>query len=105
MMNSIARAELALKEGTCFEALQIVDYGIQQIGKFCAECLREEQGQAENITREHYLANLIEYRSDLKSVENGLADDELAINSTERDDNATIQELEDLLQEMSGTRG
>ncbi len=105
MMNSIARAELALKESTYFEALQIVDYGIQQIGKFCAECLREEQGQAENITREHYLANLIEYRSDLKSVENGLADDELAINSTERDDNATIQELEDLLQEMSGTRG
>ena len=79
MMNSIARAELALKEGTYFEALQIVDYGIQQIGKFCAQCLREEQGQAENITREHYLANLIEYRSDLQSVENGLADDELAI--------------------------
>ncbi|MBP96470.1 DNA helicase UvrBC [Candidatus Poribacteria bacterium] len=104
MMNSIARAELALVDGTNLEALQIIDYGIQQIGKFCAECLREEQGEAENVTREHYLSNLIEYRSDMESIENDLDNDGEQVDSTEQEDDTIIQELEDLLQEMAGNQ-
>ena len=66
MMHSIAKAELSLQEDDTATALQEIDTGIQQIGEFCGECLREEHGEAENITRERYLSNLIEFRSDWK---------------------------------------
>lgn len=69
MMHSIANAELCMKAGDTAAALQHIDTGIQQIGEFCGECLREEQGEAENITRERYLSNLIEFRSDLEALE------------------------------------
>ena len=68
MMNSIAKAELCLQEDDTDAALQHVDKGIQNIGEFCGECLREEHGEAENITRERYLSNLIEFRSDLQAI-------------------------------------
>ncbi len=68
MMNSIAKAELCLQEGETAEALRNIDAGIQQIGTFCAECLREEHPDAENVTREHYLKNLIEFRADLEGL-------------------------------------
>jgi pyrimidine operon attenuation protein/uracil phosphoribosyltransferase len=102
MMNSIARAELALQNNDHFSALQIVDQGIQRTGKFCGECLRENQGQAENMTREHYLNNLIEYRSDLESVSESLSREENESTRAENDEDTIIQELEDLLQEMAG---
>jgi len=102
MMNSIARAELALQDNDHFSALQIVDQGIQRTGKFCGECLRENQGQAENTTREHYLNNLIEYRSDLESVSESLSREENESTRAENDEDTIIQELEDLLQEMTG---
>ena len=60
-----------------------VNEGIQRIGQFCGECLRENQGEAENITRERYLSNLIEFRTDLESVE---------ARSEESDDNHQHQE-------------
>jgi hypothetical protein len=72
MMSGIANAELSLREGDEEEALRQIDLGIQRIGQFCGECLREGYGEAENITRERYLSNLIEFRSDLESVEEGL---------------------------------
>ena len=69
MMNGIASAELSLMADNRAEALNQVNEGIQRIGQFCGECLRENQGEAENITRERYLNNLIEFRTDLESVE------------------------------------
>jgi len=72
MMNSIAAAELSLRADNREEALNQVDQGIQQIGQFCGECLREGRGAAENTTRESYLSNLIEFRADLESVEGAL---------------------------------
>ncbi|MCZ6680528.1 MAG: DNA helicase UvrBC [Candidatus Poribacteria bacterium] len=72
MMNSIANAELRLAENDRQGALDQVDLSIQRIGEFCGECLREEYGDAENVTRERYLSNLIEFRADLESVEAGL---------------------------------
>jgi len=74
MMNSMANAELCLMEDDRPGALDQVNLGIQRIGKFCGECLRENYGDAENVTRERYLSNLIEFRSDLESVEEGLED-------------------------------
>nr|MCS5609899.1 DNA helicase UvrBC [Candidatus Poribacteria bacterium] len=70
MMNSIARAELALQINEHETAQQEIDKGIQKIGEFCAECLREGYDEAENITRERYLQNLIEFRTDLNSITN-----------------------------------
>lgn len=71
MMNTIAKAELSLSRNNLKESLENIDHGINQIGKFCAECLREEHSEAENITRERYLNNLIEFRNDIQStVEN-----------------------------------
>jgi len=72
MMNTIAKAELSLKENDLKGALENIDQGINQIGKFCAECLREEHTEAENITRERYLSNLIEFRNDIQSATEGV---------------------------------
>lgn len=98
MMNSMANAELCLMEDDRPGALDQVNLGIQRIGKFCGECLRENYGDAENVTRERYLSNLIEFRSDLESVEEGLEDHG---ESDGDDDDAVdfLEELEELLDE------
>ena len=99
MMNSIAKAELSLQEDDPDTALQQIDIGIQQIGEFCGECLREEHGEAENITRERYLSNLIEFRSDLEAL--GTEDGDNSGNETsEEDDTDLLTELEQLLNEV-----
>jgi len=101
MMNSIAKAELSLQEDDPNTALQHIDMGIQQIGVFCGECLREEHGDAENITRERYLNNLIEFRSDLEAV--GSDDSENNENeeiSEEENDRDLLSELEELLNDV-----
>ncbi len=90
MMHSIASAELSLQVDDTAAAVQHIDTGIQRIGEFCGECLREEHGEAENITRERYLSNLIEFRSDLEALENDAAD-------TESDEEDILAELERLL--------
>ena len=98
MMNSMANAELCLMEDDRPSALDQVNLGIQRIGKFCGECLRENYGDAENVTRERYLSNLIEFRSDLESVEEGLEEHG---ESDEDEDDAVdfLAELEELLDE------
>ncbi|RKU07951.1 DNA helicase UvrBC [Candidatus Poribacteria bacterium] len=98
MMNSMANAELRLMEDDRPGALDQVNLGIQQIGKFCGECLRENYGDAENVTRERYLSNLIEFRSDLESVEEGL-EDRGASDEDEDDAVDFLEELEELLEE------
>ncbi len=104
MMNSIAKAELSLQEDDSDTALLHIDKGIQQIGEFCGECLREEHDEAENITRERYLNNLIEFRADLESV--GTQEDENdeidSINE-EQDDRDLLAELEQLLNDVDST--
>lgn len=90
MMHSIAKAELRLQKDDTATALQEIDTGIQQIGEFCGECLREEQGEAENITRERYLSNLIEFRSDLETLEADTTE-------AESDEENILAELERLL--------
>ena len=98
MMNSMANAELRLMEDDRPGALDQVNLGIQQIGKFCGECLRENYGDAENVTRERYLSNLIEFRSDLESVEEGL--EEHGESGRDEDDALDfLEELEELLDE------
>ncbi len=92
MMHCIANAELSLQEGDAEAALQDIDAGIQQIGEFCGECLREEHGETENITRERYLSNLIEFRSDLETLDTNTTD-------TENEDEDILAELERLLNE------
>ena len=92
MMNSIANAELSLQENDAEAALQHIDAGIQRIGEFCGECLREEHGETENITRERYLSNLIEFRSDLETLDTETTD-------TENGDEDILAELERLLNE------
>ena len=92
MMHSIANAELSLQEDDNETALGHIDAGIQQIGEFCGECLREEHGEAENITRERYLSNLIEFRSDLEALETETAE-------SESDEEDILAELERLLNE------
>ena len=92
MMHSIAKAELSLQEDDNETALGHIDAGIQQIGEFCGECLREEHGEAENITRERYLSNLIEFRSDLETLEAETAE-------SESDEEDILAELERLLNE------
>lgn len=91
-MHSIANAELSLQEDDTTTALQHIDIGIRQIGEFCGECLREEHGEAENITRERYLSNLIEFRSDLESLDTEETD-------AESDEEDILAELERLLNE------
>ena len=98
MMNSMANAELCLMEDDRPGALDQVNLGIQRIGKFCGECLRENYGDAENVTRERYLSNLIEFRSDLESVEEGIEDH----GESDRDEDDAmdfLEELEELLDE------
>ena len=97
MMNSIAKAKLCLEENDPAAALQQVDAGIQQIGAFCGECLREEQEEAENITRERYLSNLIEFRADLASL--GTEADAQTDEAEVDDDTDLLAELERLLNE------
>ena len=98
MMNSMANAELCLMEDDRPGALDQVNLGIQRIGKFCGECLRENYGDAENVTRERYLSNLIEFRSDLESVEEGLEDH--GESDVDEDDAVDfLEELEELLDE------
>ena len=92
MMHSIANAELSLQEDDTAAALQHIDAGIQQIGEFCGECLRGEQGEAENITRERYLSNLIEFRSDLETLDTETTE-------AEGDEEDILAELERLLNE------
>ena len=92
MMHSIAKAELSLQEDDTTTALQHIDAGIQQIGEFCGECLREEHGEAENITRERYLSNLIEFRSDLETLDSDMTE-------AEGDEEDILAELERLLNE------
>ncbi|MCE2394225.1 DNA helicase UvrBC [Candidatus Poribacteria bacterium] len=98
MMNSMANAELRLMEEDRPGALDQVNLGIQQIGKFCGECLRENYGDAENVTRERYLSNLIEFRSDLESVEEGL-EGQGESDGDEDDAVDFLEELEELLDE------
>lgn len=98
MMNSMANAELCLMEDDRPSALDQVNLGIQRIGKFCGECLRENYGDAENVTRERYLSNLIEFRSDLESVEEGL-EEHGEIDGDEDDAVDFLEELEELLDE------
>lgn len=98
MMNSISGAELLLIANDRPGALQQVDLGIQRIGKFCGECLREGYGDAENVTRERYLSNLIEFRSDLESVEEGLSSSRNRGEADEADSDF-LEELEELLEE------
>ena len=98
MMNSMANAELRLMEDDRPGALEQVNLGIQRIGKFCGECLRENYGDAENVTRERYLSNLIEFRSDLESVEEGL-EDHGESDGDEDDAVDFLEELEELLDE------
>ena len=98
MMNSMANAELRLMEDDRPGALEEVNLGIQQIGKFCGECLRENYGDAENVTRERYLSNLIEFRSDLESVEEGL-EGQGESDEDESDPVDFLEELEELLDE------
>ena len=92
MMHSIANAELSLQADDAVAALQHIDTGIRQIGEFCGECLREEHGEAENITRERYLSNLIEFRSDLEALDTETTD-------ADGDEEDILAELERLLNE------
>ena len=95
MMHSIANAELSLQQGDAGSALRHIDVGIQQIGEFCGECLREEHGETENITRERYLSNLIEFRSDLETVDTETAGPDSEY--SQGDDEDILAELERLL--------
>ena len=65
MMNSIARAELALEDEDEPLADREIARGIDKIGAFCRECMLTEHEDAEQLTREHYLANMLKYRDEL----------------------------------------
>jgi hypothetical protein len=65
MMNTIARAELALAEKDPHAAITILAEGLEKIGTYCRECLLNGHPDAEAVTREHYLANLLKYRDEL----------------------------------------
>lgn len=95
MMNSISKAEISLQQDDPTTALQHIDMGIEQLGEFCGECLRDEHGDAENITRERYLSNLIEFRSDLEAI--ATDDNNGEITNTDREDSDLLTELERLL--------
>lgn len=98
MMHSIANAELSLQDNDTEAALRHIDTGIQQIGEFCGECLREEHGEAENITRERYLSNLIEFRSDLETLDTETTE-ATETEEAEGDEEDILAELERLLNE------
>ncbi len=101
MMNGVANAELGLMANDRQDALRQIDLGIQRMGQFCGECLREGYGDAENITRERYLSNLIEYRTDLESLESELESrsDRHEDDDDDNDDWDILDELEELLDE------
>ncbi len=99
MMNSIAKAELSLQEDDPETAMHHIDLGIQQIGEFCGECLREEHEDAENITRERYLSNLIEFRSDLEAI--GSDGNDSKDSADEDEDTDLLDELERLLNDVN----
>lgn len=65
MMNTIARAELALADGNSSDASATFAEGLEAIGAYCRECLLSGHPEAEAVTREHYIANLLKYRDDL----------------------------------------
>jgi len=65
MMNTIARAELALADDDPQTAAAILAEGLEKIGAYCRECLLNGHPEAEAVTREHYLANLLKYRDEL----------------------------------------
>ncbi len=100
MMNSIASAELCLVGDDRTVALRQVNEGIRRIGQFCGECLREGHGEAENITRERYLSNLIEFRSDLESVETGSEED--GVSHQEEGDSGDGMDILDELEQLLG---
>ena len=58
------------------------------VGNVCAR----EHGDAENITRERYLSNLIEFRSDLEALDTETTE-------AESDEEDILAELERLLNE------
>jgi hypothetical protein len=72
MMNIISQAEISMTHGDLNEALEKIDNGMNIIGKFCGECLREGRQDVENVTRERYMNNLVQLRSDIESVESRL---------------------------------
>jgi len=72
MMNTISQAEISMQRGDLNGALEKIDDGMNLIGKFCGECLREGREDVENITREKYMNNLVQLRSDIDSVESQL---------------------------------
>ena len=72
MMNTISQAEISMQRGDLNGALEKIDDGMNLIGKFCGECLREGRDDVENITREKYMNNLVQLRSDIDSVESRL---------------------------------
>lgn len=65
MMNAIARAELALEDGDEPLADREIARGIDRIGAYCRECVLADHTDAEQLTREHYLANMLKYRDEL----------------------------------------
>jgi hypothetical protein len=72
MMKTISQAELCMMRGDLNGAIEEIDNGMNLIGRFCGECLREGREDVENITREKYMNNLIQLRSDIDSVESRL---------------------------------
>ena len=72
MMNTISQAELSMLRGDLTGALEKIDNGMNLIGRFCGECIREGREDVENITREKYMNNLVQLRSDIDSVESRL---------------------------------
>jgi hypothetical protein len=65
MMNAIARAELALEDDDEPLADREIARGIDKIGAYCRECVLSDHIDAEQLTREHYLANMLKYRDEL----------------------------------------
>jgi len=72
MMNTISQAEISMTRGDLNDAIEKIDNGMNSIGKFCGECLREGREDVENIARERYMNNLVQLRSDIESVESRL---------------------------------
>lgn len=94
MMRAIANAELKLMKIDYKGAMEELDKGISEIGKFCAECLKEGHDEAEAITRDKYLNNLVQYRSDIQSVSERLTSSELDVINWEELDELLGEEEE-----------
>lgn len=65
MMNTVARAELALADDDSLRATAVLAEGLEKIGAYCRECLLSGHPEVEAVTREHYLASLLRYREEL----------------------------------------